>query len=235
MFTGSPEINGGMAAGIGVLNTAEDGESPEHFLPETPATENITGGGLPAPSIRNISADVRNDQDKSMLFNADKLMDFVERRAPRLADMVYEGDRLWMRANMPFLGFYEKARPWNGPAQKPLFVLVNGNLTAPEGLSGAGVLIVTGRLECAGTLDYSGLVLVLGAGQMALDTDGAGIAGGVVVGNLTGSGGSVTFGIPDIEIGGATRITADKELVRMALRLFPVEQISFREIAGSDP
>jgi hypothetical protein len=170
-----------------------------------------------------------------MLFDAGKLMDFITRRAARNADMVYEGDQVWTSANVPFLGFYDKTRPWNDLGQKPHIVLVKGNLSAPEGLAGAGVLIVSGRLECVGTLDYRGLILVLGAGQLALAADGPGIAGGVVTGKLVDSGGDITFGAPDIEIGGYTQITADRDLVRMALRLFPVEQISFREIASSDP
>jgi len=236
VFTGSPEISGGAKAGIGILNTSASGaEFSDNFLLAPSAAGNITGGGLPSPSIRDISAELKNDRDKSMLFNADRLMDFIGRRASHMADIIYEGDRHWTGANMPFLGSYDKTRPWNDPAQKPYFVLVRGNLTAPDGLSGAGTLIVTGRLECGGTLDYRGLVLVLGAGQLALAADGPGISGGVITGKLVGSGGNVTFGTPEINIGGFTRITADKEQVRMALRLFPAEQISFREIAGSDP
>ncbi|MDR0310522.1 MAG: pilus assembly PilX N-terminal domain-containing protein [Acidobacteriota bacterium] len=236
VFTGSPEISGGQAAGIGVLNTSAGIEDfPEPLLLETSATEKITGGGLPAPSIRDISAEARNDRNKSMLFNADKLKDFIGRRAAGMADMAYEGDLLWTSAGMPFLGFYDKAKPWNDPEQKPHAVLVNGNLAAPDGLSGAGVLIVTGKLECAGTMDYRGLIIVLGEGRLALNTDGPGISGGVVTGKLIDSGTGVAFGTPNVAIGGFTRITADKELVRMALRLFPVEQISFREISGSDP
>ena len=236
VFTGSPEISGGSEAGIGVLTASAAGpEFSGHFLPKTSAMDNITGGGLPAPSIRGISADAWNDRSKSILFNAGELGKFINRRAPRMADVTYEGDRLWVEADMPFLGFYDKARSWNDPAQKPRAVLVKGNLTAPEGLRGAGALIVTGRLECAGTLDYSGLVLVLGEGQLALAADGPGIVGGVVTGKLADSGEGVKFGIPDVVVGGSTRITADKELVRMALRLFPAEQISFREITTSDP
>ena len=235
VFTGSPEISGGTEAGIGVLSTSiVDTKISEYFLFET-SGESITGGGFPSPSIRDISDETRNDRDKAVLFDAGGLSDFIKRRAPRAADMIYEGDRLWMEADMPFLGFYDKTRPWNDPAQKPYVVLVKGNLIAPEGLSGAGVLIVTGSLECAGTLDYRGLVIVLGEGQLALSAGGPGIAGGVVTGKLVDSDGSVTFGTPDINIGGFTRITADKDLIQMALRLFPVEQISFREIAGSDP
>jgi hypothetical protein len=235
VFTGSLEISGGPAAGIGFLNTSAYGaEFLKNLLLETYA-ENITGGGLPSPSMRDISAETRNDRDKSILFDAGGLKDFVERRAPRMADMIYEGDRFWTETSKPFLGFYDKARPWNDPVQRPRIVLVKGNLTAPDGLRGAGVLIVTGRLECAGILDYRGLILVLGAGELSLAVDGPGITGSIITGKLINSGGDVIFGTPDIDIGGFTRITADKELVRMALRLFPVEQIGFREIAGSDP
>ena len=236
LFTGSPEISGGTDAAIGILNTSdEDTGFTEQLLMEAFAAGNMDGGGSSFPSIRDISAEARNDRSKSILFNAGRLKDFVERRAPRMADMVYEGDRVWTESNTPFLGFYDKTKPWNEPAQKSYIVLVNGNLTVPDGLSGAGALIVTGKLECAGTLDYRGLILVLGEGRLTLSTDGPGIAGGIVTGRLVNSGGSATFGTPDIRIGGFTRITADKALVRMALRLFPVEQISFREIAGSDP
>jgi hypothetical protein len=236
MFMGSLEISGGSAAGIGVLSASGEGpEFPEYLLLEDSAAENITGGGLSAPSMRDISGEMRNDRDKSILFDAGELGDFIDRRAPRMADMIYEGSQLWTEANMPFLGFYDKSKFWNDPAQNPYVVLVKGDLTAPEGLSGAGVLIVTGRLDCMGTLDYRGLILVLGEGQLTLAADGPGIMGGVVTGKLADSGGDVTFGIPDIDISSFTRITADKELVRMALRLFPVEQISFREISGSDP
>ena len=236
VFTGSPEISGETSAGIGVLNPSPDGAGfPENLLLEAFAGI-ITDGGLPVPSIQDITEEARNDRNKSMLFDAGGLTDFIDRRAPRMADTIYEGDRVWSESSLPFLGFYDKTVPWNDPAQKPSVVLVKGNLTATEGLTGAGVLIVTGRLECAGTLDYRGLVLVLGAGKLSLKaTGGPGIAGSVVTVKLVDSGAGVTFGIPDIEIGGATRIAADKDFVRMALRLFPVEQISFREIAGSDP
>ena len=236
VFTGSPEISGGTAAGIGVLR--DDGygtEFAENLIKAASAVENISGGGLPSPSIRDISTEARNDRGKSILFDAGAMKDFVRRRAPLMADIVYEGDRHWTESNMPFLGVYDKIRPWNDQAQNPLIVLVRGDLTAPDGLSGAGVLIVTGKLECAGTLDYRGLVLVLGAGELSLSADGPGIAGGVVTAVLADSGGGAAFGTPYINIGGFTRITADKELVRMALRLFPVEQISFREITTSDP
>ena len=236
VFTGSPEIAGETTAGIGVLNTAPDGTGfTEQLRLQTAAVGNITGGGLATPSIRDISAETRNNRDKSALFNAAWVKDFIERRAPRMADTVYEGNRLWMGTNLPFLGIYDKTRPWNDSVQKPHVALINGNLTAPEGLRGAGVLIITGRLECGGTLDYHGLILVLGAGELSLVTDGPGITGGIITGKLINSGGETTFGSPNINIGGFTQITADKDLVRMALRLFPIEQISFREIAGSDP
>ena len=237
VFTGSPEISGRAAAGIGVIH-ADDGYGTEfvkNLIHSASAVENISGGDLPSPSIRDISTEAGNDRDKSILFDAAAMKDFVRRRAPRMADIVYEGDRHWTESNMPFLGVYDKTRSWNDQAQNPLIVLVKGDLTAPDGLSGAGVLIVSGKLECAGTLDYRGLVLVLGTGEMVLATDGPGIAGGVVTAGLVDSGEGVAFGTPYIYIGGFTRITADKELVRMALRLFPVEQISFREITTSDP
>ena len=236
-FSGSPEIYGGSAAGIGILNTdSVNAGLPEVLLPEASAVAgNISGGGFAIHSIRDISDSVRNHRDKSLLFSAGWLMDFIERRSRNIADIVYNGDMVFTGASQPFLGFYDKTKPWNDSLQKPYFVFVNGNLTATNGLAGAGVLVVTGSLQCSGNLDYRGLILVLGAGQLALGAEGPGIRGGVITGRLLYSGGEAAFGAAQIDIGGFTRITADKELVRMALRLFPVEQISFREIAGSDP
>jgi len=226
-FTGAAEI----AGGVGALDTSPGGGGTL----EAALREAAAGSGMAEPSVRDLTASARADRDKAWLLQAGRLRDFVARRAPRMADKVYEGDQLWTAGSAPPLGAYDKGRPWNDPSQKPLFTLVRGDLDAPEGLRGAGVLVVAGRLSCAGTLDWRGLVLVLGGGELSLDGDGPGIAGGLVVGRWIDGGGGAAFGVPVVAIGGATRVTADRDLVRMALRLFPVEQVGFREIAGADP
>ena len=236
VFTGTPEISGGSFAGIGVLDTdTTDTEFPEITLKTAASVGTITGGGLPEPSVRDITIEVQGNRDKAKLSDPVWLHDFINQRIPRLADTIYAGNQLWTAAGMPFLGAYDKSRSWNDPTQNPRITLVSGDLTTPEGLSGAGILVVTGALECTGTLDWRGLVLVLGEGNLILDGDGPGISGGVVTGKLINSGGGAVFGTPEIAIGGLTRIAADQELMRMAMRMFPAEQISFREIAGTDP
>ncbi|MDR1728705.1 MAG: hypothetical protein LBT74_12405 [Acidobacteriota bacterium] len=236
-FTGTPEIAGGDAVGIGVLDTApDDGASPEAALRAAAASGGtVSGGGLSEPSVRDLTAAARADRDKAWLLDASRLQGFATRDAPQAADRVYDGGQLWTASSTPPLGAYDKDLPWNAPSQAPRVTLVRGDLAAPDGLSGAGVLVVTGGLECAGTLDWRGLILVLGEGRLSLDAGGPGVAGGLVVGKLTGTGAGAAFGAPEIEIGGATKVTADRELVRMALRLFPVERVGFREIAGIDP
>lgn len=234
-FADSPEITGGAFAGIGVLDTnPDDSEFPDILIKQAAeGIGGITGGGLTEPSVRDISAEARGHRDRAALFNAEYLWNFIQHKAPAFADQTYDGDQVW--GTPPFLGTYDMSKPWNDPTQKPRITLVKGNLTALGGISGAGILIITGSLECSGNIDFRGLILTLGSGRLILHGSGPGIKGGVLAGSLVNSGGVITFGVPLINIGGDTRITADKASVRMALRLLPVEQISFREIAGSDP
>jgi hypothetical protein len=52
---------------------------------------------------------------------------------------------------------------------------------------------------------------------------------------LIDQGGAIVFGTPGLSITGTSRFVSNKDAVKMALSLIPVSQISFREIAGSDP
>ena len=97
------------------------------------------------------------------------------------------------------------------------------------------MLIVTGGLSYTGPFEYSGLVLVIGSGSLSADGSGPGIQGGLILANLMNSGTGAGFGVPLIAVGGNSRIISNREAVRMALGLIPVSQVSFREIAGSDP
>jgi len=102
-------------------------------------------------------------------------------------------------------------------------------------LSGGGLLIVTGDFSCAGPYTYNGLILVVGSGRLYAEGSGAGLAGSLFLANLTNADGTPRFGVPSLSIRGSSRFRSNRGLVRMALGLIPVTQISFREIAGSDP
>jgi hypothetical protein len=48
-------------------------------------------------------------------------------------------------------------------------------------------------------------------------------------------GREITFGTPGISISGNSRISSNSNAVQMAVGLISPSQISFREIAGTDP
>jgi len=101
--------------------------------------------------------------------------------------------------------------------------------------SGGGLLIVTGDFFCSGPYAYNGLVLVVGSGNITAAGYGQGIDGGIVAASLVESGGKIVFGTPGLSISGNSRFSSNRDAVRMAISLIPASQISFREIAGSDP
>lgn len=236
-FYEEPEIAGNLAPGIGTIDPLEeDALFPDQIIHGTVATTaSISGGGLPEPSIQDITGEVLSNPDQALLLKPGYLWKFVHVQGPRLADQIFEGSQDWTAGGTPFLGSYDSTKPWSAPGQDPRITLVNGDLTAPEGFSGCGLLIVTGDFSCAGPISFKGLVLVIGSGNLAISGAGEGIVGGLVVASLAKIGETVTFGIPGISIGGNSRIIADRDIVLMAISLIPATQISFREIVGTDP
>jgi hypothetical protein len=236
-FAGAYEISGGLSPGIGVIDTlAGDAVFPGQLIREAAGeTAGITGGGLPRPSVQDMTGGVAVDSDKSLLLNPVFLRDFFCNRAPRMADQTYDGDQIWIEGSAPNVGAYDAAKPQNDPEQDPRFVVVNGDLSVTGSVSGGGLLIVTGDLSYSGPFTYSGLIVVAGSGRLIAAGSGQGITGGVLLANLAGTGEEAGFGTPGLSIAGDTRIAADRAAVRMALSLIPPAQISFREIAGQDP
>ena len=152
-----------------------------------------------------------------------------------MADNFYEGNQSWLEGSAPGLGAFNPSKPWNAPEQDPKITVVQGDLQISGGLSGGGLLIVTGNFSYSGAFAFSGLVIVAGSGRLMAAGSGSGIEGGVLVANLINAGGEIAFGPSSLSIGGNSRIASNRENVRMAIGLIPVSQISFREIAGSDP
>jgi hypothetical protein len=236
-FEGAFEISGNLSPGIGTIDTLmSDTSLPEQVVAAAAGAKGlITGGSRPSPSIQEISSEVRSSRDKALLLDPRFLWDFIHTRAPQIADVCFDGNQNWSGGNAPYAGSYDSAMPWNAPGQDPRITVVNGDLNVTGGLSGGGLLIVTGTLSYTGPFAYGGLVLVIGAGILAADGSGPGIEGGLLVASLENSSGTPIFGIPIISVAGNSRISANRDAVKMALGLVPVSQISFREIAGSDP
>jgi hypothetical protein len=236
-FAGTFEISGGNSPGIGTIDTdAADTINPEQVLLAAAGSNGlITGGGGPSPSIQDISNVILSDPDRSQLLKPAFLWDFVQAKGPKFADLYFNGDQNWASGAVPYLGTFDLTKPWSAPGQDPRITVVNGNLNVTDGFSGAGILIVTGAFSYTGVCAYNGLVLVIGAGRLFADGAGPGIQGGLVLACLINGGAGTVFGIPSISVSGNSRILSNKDAVRMALGLIPVSQISFREIAGTDP
>lgn len=237
LFAGNPVIDGLGAPGIGAVDTdAGDGVDPASILRTAAgAAGTVAGGGLETPSVEDITAAIASDRGRARLLDPRALEDFIHVRAPRMADLVLDGPQTWGGGAAPALGVYDSAAAWNAPGQAPRITLVRGDLDAPGGFSGGGILVVTGALDCSGPIAWAGLVLVLGEGRVDLSGPGSGIEGGLIVANLVPTAAGVVFGTPRVSIGGEARIRSDPAAVRMAISLIPADRISFREITTADP
>jgi len=231
-------ISGGDNPGVAAIDlNISDNLSPGQLLREAASEqENITGGGLAAPSVQDITEKVALEPDQSLLFDATYLWDFINNRVPRFADLVFGGDQIWDGTNAPDIGSYDRNQPANAPGQNPRVTFVGGNLSLSGDFAGAGLLVVTGDFSCSGPFAFTGLVLVIGTGNVSLTDFAVGIYGELFVARLTNNAGLINFGVPALSIKGDSRLVADGDSLEMAIRLIPPSQISFREItSGMDP
>jgi hypothetical protein len=236
-FDGAYQIFGNLSPGIGVIDVNPgDSSFPDQIIRAAAGNnEGIQGGGQPYPSIQDISGQVSSSPDLSLLLDPRYLQNFVRIKAPQIADTYFSSDQSWSEGDAPYIGAYDDARPWNAPGQDPKITVVDGDLYVTGGVSGGGLLIVTGSFFCSGPFTYKGLVLVVGSGDLDFEDSGEGISGEVLVASLIEQGGDVVFGTPGIAIGGNSRFIANRSLVKAVLGLLPAAQISFREITGFDP
>jgi hypothetical protein len=236
-FSGTYEISGGASPGIGVIDASPaDTVFPDQIIKLAAGMGgNISGGGLPNPSVSDINGQIGANRDQSLLLNPNYLWDFVYHQAPKIADNYFNGSQNWLDGNAPYLGSYDNSKALNAPGQDPKITVVNGDLQITGSISGGGLLIVTGSFSYSGPYSYNGLILIIGAGSLAAAGTGQGIEGGMLVANLTNGNGNIVFGTPEISIGGNSRLSSNRNTVQMAIGLIPATQISFREIAGADP
>jgi hypothetical protein len=234
---GTYGIDGGLFPGIGVIDTdVADFASPGQIIGMGPfGSGNISGAGLPDPSIQDITGPAESDPERSRILNPQYLWDFVFNEAPQLSDGYFNSDQSWDSWTVPDIGFYDPEKPFNAPGQNPKLTVVHGDLRMTGNLTGGGLLIVTGDFECVDACQYDGLVLVIGSGRMFIDTSGKGITGGLIIADIGVDKGIPGFGNPEFTIRGSSRIRSDENAVKAALGLIPPIQTSFREIAGTDP
>jgi len=198
---------------------------------------NLSGMGL-TPSIQDITNDVAMDPDKSLLLDPNFLWDFINNMLPMYADNYYEGNQTWTGFEEGLdLGTLDLTKPDNHPSQNPKTTVVKGDLDIGGNISGGGLLVVTGELKGNGALNWNGLILVIGGGNLNGGGMNVGLDGGIYIANVTlGEDGNAVFGTPRFTLSGACFITMHGEAIRMAIRLLPPAQIGFREITSiTDP
>ena len=224
--------------GIAVIdfNTGDGIDPGSTIAAATGGQGTITGGGLPEPSIADITASVAADPETAMLMDPAFLYDFVYNKVPKFADYVYQGDQGWSGGSAPYIGYYNPSLPKADPSQDPKVTVVNGDLSLSGNMTGGGLLVVTGDFIASGTLTFNGLVLVIGSGNVVLSGLNQGIHGGLFVANLTLQGGIPTFGTPTFSVSGNSDILIDADALLMGSGLIPASQRGFREVTSSlDP
>ncbi len=239
-FNGMPwGIAGGAgAAGLGTIDTnTGNGVHPDQIIRAAVGSSgSITGGGLPNPSIQDVTAATASDSEKAKLMDPVYLWNFVHNQIPRIADYKYTGNQSWNGGSAPYLGAFNHTLPLNAPGQDPKVTFVDGNLSMSGNMTGGGLLVVTGDLNTNGRLTWDGLIIVIGNGYMDAGGLNQGVYGGVFVANVHQVGGVPQFGTPSFRMSGNSHIYYDSAALAMSVGLLPPVQLGFREITSEiDP
>ncbi len=195
----------------------------------------IRGAGL-SPSVADLGAAFAGDADKKPALDPAYLRNLVREEIPRFADTVLLGSQNWGGATAPDLGHYNLDLPGSAPGQTPKVTFVDGDLAIEGPIEGAGILVVTGRLQVTGAFAFCGLILAVGAGELNAYSWNPGVVGGLYLSALVGSEGEAGWGTVRLSVSGETTIAMNDGAIAMALRLLPPVQISCREITRTlDP
>jgi hypothetical protein len=237
MFNGTSFLiqGGAVNRGIATIDVeADDSLAPSQAISSRlrgSQTNNVQGAGL-IPSIQDVTHVIITQRPKNLLLDKAYLWNFITQSAPRFADHVFEANQSWSEGNLPDLGRYDVRRPANDPVQDPKVTLVNGDLSVIGNVTGGGILVVRGKFSAVGAFSYSGLILIVGVGDIRLEGINAAINGGIYVVSLTHAGGTLAWGTPRMTISGTCAIVMDKDAIDAGVRLVPPARISWREVTS---
>jgi hypothetical protein len=196
--------------------------------------DNIQGSGGDN-SIEDITGAIATDREKALLLDRQFLQDFVQSKVRRFADHAFSGSQDWDGVLAPDLGAYDFRLPSSAPSQRPRVTFVDGDLTV-NGVSGGGLLIVTGKLATAGNFTFNGLIMLVGKGELDARGSTCSITGGVYLAGISGSGRLLDWGTARLSVGGNCEIRYQRSTIRMATSLIPPFQVGFREVTDAmDP
>lgn len=186
--------------------------------------DNLVGASGPLgaePSVRDDTNLIRNsgNEDSINVFDANFMARLV-RWITAGADYRYDQDTTLSGSNIVL-----------GTDADPKITVAMGDLTLAGNGSGSGVLLVKGSLNYNGAFNFNGLILVLGEGSIEVGGANKAIIGGVYVAKLLNDGsGNYSFGSPSFSLSGNSNFYFRSDSVKMAVTLFPMKSISWREI-----
>jgi hypothetical protein len=231
-FSGNAFSIIGTADGPGIATidtTTGDSFDPAQILKTATNGKGTITGNCTGTDQNNCIADITSNlsPSKQRLTDPVWMYDFVFNQVPHMADNIIANGRVGS-VNL-------------GTDSNPKVTFVNGDLDATGGITGAGLLVVTGELQMGGSIQFDGLVLVIGKGAFWSHGMNRGIYGGIVVANLELVNGVPVFGRSqttfDFDIRGNSDIaTYDGSLSSLGSGLINVKQLSMREVTSSlDP
>ncbi|MFQ5741319.1 MAG: hypothetical protein ACE5JX_20160 [Acidobacteriota bacterium] len=157
--------------------------------------------------------------DATNVFDPDFLNNLVNLLAS-VADVLYTQDTMLGAGSPPL-----------GTVADPQITVAMGNLDLTGNNTGAGILVVNGIFDLGGSFIFDGLVLVIGEGDIRLHGANKDLVGGVYVAKIVEDvDGTLTFGVPTLDISGNSNFIFDSGDIQMAINLLPLKTLSYREI-----
>jgi len=239
MFEGeSFSITGTVEApGIGTVET----DSERHGIADRirsmvgPGQSDRIQGAGGSNSIRDVTGSIDSMPDRAVILDKDFLYDFIQHMVPRLADSSFGGSQNWNGITAPDLGAYDSRLPPGAPGQRPRITFVDGDLGI-EGVGGGGLLVVTGKLTVSGNFAFSGLILLVGKGDLEARGSACVITGGIYAAGISNSGEQLNWEAVRLTVGRYCEMRFDPRMIRMAESLIPPLQVGFREVTTAmDP
>ena len=171
------------------------------------------------PSLQDGTQDVRDDPnpDATNIFDATYVTNFIDSISAFADTTIPDGTN------------HSGAM---GDDDNPEITFCPGDCKINGSSTGAGMLIVQGRLDLNGSLDYRGLILVVGYGEY--DQSGnVDLLGGVFVAKTIDNGdGTWSYGEPSFRITGNGDLYYQTSGIRLAYGMIPMKQLGWRQISS---
>ncbi len=220
-------VTGGDSAGINAVyddSGAGDGTGLRDCIYDDLAVnqrDNIVGDNSDygaTPSLQDGTQTIRDDPnpDATNIFEATYVNNFIDSIIGFADTTIPDGSS--HSGNM-------------GDEDNPEITYCPGDCTITGG-SGAGMLIVQGRLDLSGNFDYRGLILVVGDGEF--DESGTvEILGGIFVAKtIDNLDGTWSYGEPRFTLGGNSSLYYQTSGIRLAYGMIPMKQLGWRQISS---